>query len=144
MLRFGSSRPWGVVMVLALASAGCSKQAPQTLPVHPVTGKVTFDGRPAAGALVVFHPKDASAGLPTPNALVDKQGNYTLSSYTAGDGAPAGEYVVTVVWRLMVQKDGEFEPGPNLLPPQVSKPATSKIVARVTEGTNTVPIKITR
>ena len=44
----------------------------------------------------------------------------------------------------LVKKDGDFEVGPNVLPPQVSSPATSKFAAQVAEGPNTVPIKITR
>jgi hypothetical protein len=143
MLPFGCGRLL-IPLALLAAAAGCSKKSAPQLPVHPVTGQVVVNGQPAAGAMVVFHPKDQAAGLPTPNAVVDKQGNYTLSTYAASDGAPAGEYVVTVVWRLMVQKNGEFEPGPNLLPPAVSKPTSSKIAARVAEGANTVPIKLTR
>jgi hypothetical protein len=132
-----------VLFVLALAP-GCSKKSAPRLPVHPVAGQVTFNGQPAPGAFVVFHPKDPASGCPSPNAVADKQGNFSLSTYAAGDGAPVGEYVVTVVWRTMLQNNGEYEPGPNLLPPAVARPTTSKLVARVAEGTNSVPIKITR
>jgi hypothetical protein len=127
-----------------LSLAGCSKRHADRQDVHPVAGQVTYNGKPAAGALVVFHPQDPAVGELKPNARADQQGNYTLSTYSAGDGAPAGQYKVTVILRQLVKKEGDFEPGPNILPAQLSTPATSKIAAQVAEGPNTVPIKITR
>lgn len=134
----------GALLVALALATGCSRSEPDRVEVHPVTGQVLFEGKPAAGAFVVFHPKQDTPGVPRPTASVDKQGNFTLSTYTAGDGAPQGEYAVTVVLPSMVKKDGEFEPGPNLLPPKVANPATSPIVAQVAAGQNTVPIKIKR
>ncbi len=133
-----------VLAIVAMTLTGCSRKDANRLEVHPVAGQVTFNGKPAAGALVVFHPKDPAAAVLKPNARVDQQGNYSLSTYSAGDGAPAGEYTVTVILRPLVKKEGEFEPGPNVLPAQVGSPATSKIAAQVAEGPNTVPITITR
>jgi hypothetical protein len=143
-----STRRWFVPAAVALVLAvmfvtGCSKSEAPRVPVHPVTGQVTVNGRPAAGAFVVFHPKEGT-GAGAPSAMVDKQGNYHLTTYEARDGAPSGDYVVTVVLQPPVQKDGEFERGPNVLPPHLAKPATSKIVAHVAEGANVVPISIKR
>ena len=147
-VHIGPIRLSNLVHVLLVSAvlplSGCSNKAADRLDVHPVAGQVTFNGKPAAGALVVFHPKDPTVGELKPNARVDQQGNYSLSTYSAGDGAPAGEYTVTVILRPLVKKEGDFEPGPNVLPAQVSTPATSKIAAQVAEGPNTVPITITR
>ncbi len=144
----GSIRMARIVIALLLFAglplAGCSKNHADRRDVHPVAGQVTFNGKPAAGALVVFHPQDPAVGELKPNARADRQGNYTLSTYSAGDGAPAGEYKLTVILRQLVKREGDFEPGPNILPAQLSTPATSKIAAQVAEGPNTVPIKITR
>jgi len=140
-----STNVFGTLLMLAMTLlAGCSKKDADRLDVHPVAGQVTFNGKPAAGALGVFHPKAPGAGELRPNARVDQQGNYSLSTYSAGDGAPAGDYAVTVILRRLVQKDGDFQTGPNVLPARVSSPATSKIAAQVVEGANSVPIKITR
>ena len=140
-----SANVLGALLMLTMTLlSGCSKPDADRLDVHPVAGRVTFNGNPASGALVVFHPKDPTVGELKPNARVDQQGNYSLSTYSAGDGAPAGDYAVTVILRPLVQKDGDFQPGPNVLPARVSSPATSKIAAQVAEGANTVPIKITR
>jgi hypothetical protein len=139
------SRAAAGALLLAMAlAAGCSRSEPDRVEVHPVTGQVIFDGKPAAGAFVIFHPKQEIPGVPRPSASSDKQGNFTLSTYSAGDGAPQGAYAVTVVLPSMVKKDGEFEPGPNLLPAKVANPDTSPIVAQVAAGANTVPITIKR
>lgn len=133
-------------LLLAVAGlvSGCGRSEPERLGVHPVSGQVTYQGKPAAGAFVVFHAKADKDKFPPPTAQVDEQGNFTLGTYAREDGAPAGDYAVTVVLRKPVQKDGEFVPGPNVLPPQYSKPATTKLNIQVAAGANTVPIKITR
>ena len=133
----------GAVLLLAALAGGCSRQAP-TLEVHPVTGQVTYNGKPAAGAHVTFHPKVREVAHPIPSAKVDPQGNFSLTTYRSEDGAPFGEYSVTVELRPVITKDGEIELGPNILPPQYSSPKTTKVVARVAEGANSVPIKIVR
>lgn len=133
-----------LLLMLTSLTSGCGKSEPERLAVHPVTGHITFQGQPAAGAFVVFHSKTEKDKFPPPTAQADKQGNFTLGTYSRDDGAPAGEYAVTVVLRKPVEKDGEFEQGPNLLPPQYSKPATTKLNIRVADGANTVPLKITR
>jgi len=133
----------GAVLSLAVMASGCSRQAP-TLEVHPVTGQVTYNGKPAAGAHVTFHPKVQQIAHPIPSAKADPQGNFSLTTYRAEDGAPLGEYSVTVELRPVITKDGEIELGPNVLPLQYSSPKTTKVVARVAEGVNSVPIKIVR
>jgi hypothetical protein len=133
----------GPVLLLTVMAGGCSRQAP-TLEVHPVTGQVTYNGKPAAGAHVTFHPKVQQVAHPIPSAKVDSQGNFSLTTYRSEDGAPVGEYSVTIELRPVITKDGEIELGPNILPPQYSSPKTTKVVARVAEGANSVPIKIVR
>jgi hypothetical protein len=54
----------GIALLAVLLVTGCSKSQPPRPAVHLVSGKVTFDGRPAAGAQVVFHPKNAAAAIP--------------------------------------------------------------------------------
>jgi hypothetical protein len=83
----------------ALSAASCGSGAPDRLAVYPARGQVFVSGQPAANAEVFFHP--ASFTHPhtgCPQAEVDGDGWYTLSTYNDKDGAPAGEYAVTVVW----------------------------------------------
>jgi hypothetical protein len=62
---------------------------------------VLFEGRPARGALVVFHPlDDPRPKAVKPRATVGRDGNFDLFTYSASDGAPAGNYAVSVVWNM--------------------------------------------
>ena len=86
-------------VVTSLLCASCSRNDRANL--SPVRGQV-FVARdePAAGALVVFHPVAADHETRLkPLAYVDEQGNFELTTYDQGDGAPSGEYVITVEWR---------------------------------------------
>jgi hypothetical protein len=69
--------------------------------VFPVRGEVFVNGRPAAGAVVVFHPEHepADPNGPRPRATVRADGSFELGTHAAADGAPAGSYIVTVAWR---------------------------------------------
>ncbi|MGD9723749.1 MAG: BON domain-containing protein [Pirellulales bacterium] len=144
-LRLRRSAAAGLALLLVALLVGCGgRKVPERVAVHPVQGQVHYQGRPAAGAYVVFHPKGNTTNVPTPRGHVDAQGNFKLSTYSSDDGAPVGEYAVTVVLEPMVQKDGDYERGKNILPPKYSQPNTTNVVARVAEGDNSVPIKIVR
>src|SRR5262245_20773626 len=83
------------VLVVVLWS-GCG---PKRKPVYPVHGQVFVAGLPAEGALVIFLPiDDPDPQAPKPSGKVGADGSFTLSSYVLQDGAPAGEYGVTILW----------------------------------------------
>jgi hypothetical protein len=85
-------------------------------PVYPVHGKV-LDGsnKPAVGALVVFHPVNATDDDPNkPRGYVEEDGSFALTTYDKGDGAPEGEYVATVEWRPPRKTPFEPDPGDKL------------------------------
>ncbi len=83
--------------ILLICLVGCG--GPREAAVYPVAGTLTASGQPAANAMIAFHPLD-QAGSQTvlPVASTGPDGTYRLRTYAAGDGAPAGEYAVTVVW----------------------------------------------
>jgi hypothetical protein len=124
---------------LALLVPACSKPAHK--PVYPVRGRVLLDGRPAPRAIVTFHPAGAGEEL-RPSAQTDDQGYFTLTSYGGGDGAPAGDYAVTVTWfRSFAGRnpaEGD-ESTRNVLPPRYASPATSQLRATVSQGPNELP-----
>src|ERR1700742_151202 len=99
------------VAVFLLAVAGCgSSQNPNQLPVFPASGKITFKGNVPDGAYLALHSK-TNAKAPNgqeviPTAQVRSDGTFDLSSYAAKDGAPAGEYKVTVEWHKTVKSSG--------------------------------------
>jgi hypothetical protein len=126
-----------VASALAVASASCSSKESRK-PTFPAVGKVTLpDGKPAEHASVVLHPAgDAGAGVPKPHGKVGPDGTYKLTTYDADDGAPAGEYKVTVELWLAGKND---EPPSNRLNPKYAKPETSGFTATV--GTSPSEIK---
>lgn len=128
--------------LLALVS-GCGESGPERVPVFPTEGKVIWNGQPVPGALVVLHPSD---GKPvSARAQTGKDGSFKISTYDTGDGAPLGDYVITVEWRKLIQKDGEFKAGPNVLPPKYSQRNTSDLKVHIAEGTNVLdPITLKR
>jgi hypothetical protein len=90
----------GLVLGLLLCPA-CQKGSQY----YPVRGRVLVGGKPAEGALVVFHAaEDSELRALKPSARVEADGSFTLRSYdpqlcpTPADGAPAGEYRVRVSW----------------------------------------------
>jgi hypothetical protein len=71
-----------------------------------------------------------------PRGQVEADGTFTLTTYEAGDGAPAGEYQVTVEWWLASGKPGDDRPPANRLPARYARAETSKLTARIEPGTN--------
>jgi hypothetical protein len=77
----------------------CSCQPGDRKPVFPVSGSVTFQGRAAEGVRVAFHPSpDPNDHGLCPQAVVAADGSFRLTTYAAFDGAPSGEYFVTLYW----------------------------------------------
>ena len=65
---------------------------------YPVKGVVYLDGTPAVGAWVMFSTKPAEGKKPAfvADAFTEGDGSFVLSTYGAFDGAPVGEYLVSV------------------------------------------------
>src|SRR5262245_40395178 len=87
--------------LLCCLLVGCSGQpnSASRVPVYPVEGKVIVGDRLAGNSRVVFYPVNKGNAVelcPVANTRAD--GTFQLMTYKFGDGAPAGEYIVTVVW----------------------------------------------
>jgi hypothetical protein len=90
-----------VLAPLVLCVPSCGNNGPAC---YPVRGEIFVgqgkDRAPANGAVVVFHPTAPASGeAPRPTAHVGEDGKFELTSYVKGDGAPAGEYAITIEWR---------------------------------------------
>jgi hypothetical protein len=101
-----------LVLLAAVACASCSGSGGAAL--NPVRGKILDGkGQPLAGAVVTFHPKSLSksANVMTSVGRAGADGEFTLAT---GDknGAPAGEYVVTVIWPEEPKQDGKISMAP--------------------------------
>jgi hypothetical protein len=147
-------RPWLLLPLLALlgCSGGASKDTnlPKT---YPVSGTITRNGAPVADASVLFQ---LVGGSRSATGMTDASGKYTLSTFTSNDGAPAGEYKVSVsklgtsaaagpaAGELRAASDDPNYSGPkdtggaaaapkNELPPQYANAETSGLKATVKE-----------
>jgi hypothetical protein len=114
-------------------------------PTFSVSGKVLLpDGKPAEHATVVFHPAGESGpDVVKPRGKVGPDGTFRLTTYDGHDGAPAGEYRVTVELWLSTGKGDE---GPtSRLPAKYARPETSQLSATVNPGpTELQPIRLKR
>jgi len=114
--------------------------------VFTTTVKVTQNGKPVPEAEVaIFSPHKAQGPKPTKVAdgLTDSQGNAKMSTYTAFDGVPEGEYVITVIKRNpRYLEDGK--PGPNMLPEVYSKASTTTFNTTIKAGENKIDLPVSR
>jgi hypothetical protein len=96
---------------------------------HPVAGKAFFEGVPIPGAQVTLVNAKGSKGV-TAVGVVAADGSFQLSTYRGNDGAAAGDYHVTVVWRDPGQNDA------NALPARYATAETSGVAVSVRPGEN--------
>ncbi|MBA3483577.1 MAG: hypothetical protein H0T51_17355 [Pirellulales bacterium] len=122
-----------------VALLGCGEAKPDRVAVHPAAGTVTFKGQPAHGASLTLHLKTAAESVPAPRANVEKDGSFKLSTFNGGDGAPEGEYVVTVRWYKLVKEGSDLIAGPNVIPPKYTNPQSSNLTVRIAAGENALP-----
>ena len=119
-------------------------------PVFPVAGRVTFKGEPMAGAMIGFHPlDDPDPRAARMQATAGKDGRYTLTTYTTGDGAPAGGYAVTIYWpgqRVKRKADTpaaeDDEIPPDRLKREFADPKTTRLRATVRAEPNTIDFNL--
>lgn len=87
---------WTVIIALAMLAIGCSSGAEKAAPrakVYKATGTVTYLGNPLIGAAVTFSPEDKQ---PAAIGRTNDSGEFSLTTYRAGDGAAAGKFKVLV------------------------------------------------
>ncbi|VTR96215.1 Uncharacterized protein OS=Singulisphaera acidiphila (strain ATCC BAA-1392 / DSM 18658 / VKM B-2454 / MOB10) GN=Sinac_3146 PE=4 SV=1 [Gemmata massiliana] len=86
------------VLATSLALAGCRDG--WKAKTYPAAGRVTVNGVAPEGARVHLHPlgEKVDQRNSRPWAVVQKDGTFTLSTYEKGDGAPPGNYKVTLRW----------------------------------------------
>ena len=90
----GTSRKavWALLLfasVLPLSGCGKGGKIPGEVPVYPVKGQITLEGRAIPGGFVALHPTiGETAKTAQPTAWVDKEGNFSLTTFRGGDGLP--------------------------------------------------------
>ncbi len=135
---------------LAVAVAGCggSSNLPKLM---PLSGTVTFDGKPLSGAAVIFIPTGSTRGTSVAGST-DKAGKYEVVAKHGDKGAPVGEYRVAVM--KFVMPDGSDVPSNpesslidsgarQILPAHYSDVRGTKLTATVRDDTNTIDFPLT-
>jgi hypothetical protein len=124
--------------------AGCSQPDDGRIEVYPVTGKVTVNGAPAAGAEVVFYgatPELKGPNVAPPEGMTDENGEFQLRTYDADDGAPAGTFNVSVIWPEPIPEgvDTEMYQPQDRLKGKYTDPNASGLTVEVPAGGGTLP-----
>jgi hypothetical protein len=157
MNRRGKLAVSALVTVLIFVT-GCSNSSRP--PTYPVTGTVTLQGKPVAGAAITFVPTgDGEAA----SAITDSDGKYALTTWESGDGARPGEYRVKVskqelaavdpsklVQNLSIEEEQKIyveskkpaPPAKRLIPSKFENEETSGLVHKVEGKPTTFDIKI--
>lgn len=92
----------------------------------PVSGVVTLDGQPLAGALVQYHPR--SNQFRSPMAVTDAEGRYRLDYWNGQEGAPAARY------RVQVQRLDKQ--GRDTIPPNFGQATRQEVTVRTDDKAN--------
>jgi hypothetical protein len=162
-------RVWSLFVLCAVSICiGCGSDAVEFPDRAQVTGKVTLDGDPVAGADVVFV-STLEKGGHSATGRTNADGEYTLSSFGHEDGAVLGDYAVTVTKdpsAVTKQQDEDDagddtstfgnedtpEPGDNdrnstfvaknVLPPQYASSVETSLLVKVEAGSNDIPLEL--
>jgi hypothetical protein len=136
MLTRRLSSVCGLIFLMAAINAGCGPSSPEAPPLGTVKGKVTVDGKPAAGLGIVFMPETGRSST----ALTDKNGLYTLSFDDTHKGAVVGKHKVRIT-RDPENDMAEGRPPQPQLPPHYNVETT--LEKEVVTGENTLDFELT-
>jgi hypothetical protein len=123
------------------STLGCSNGMPQQK-TYPVSGQVLYEGRPVKGLTVVLRPLDSTnfKWQEQPQAVSDDDGKFSIRTYDADDGAPAGEYQVGIAMLDPVDEEGgdqvKRRSDALLIPAKYADPATSGLKVKIEPKSN--------
>src|SRR6516164_7244538 len=88
----------GIVVLLLIAlGLWLNRSGSDRVQVYPARGQAFLDGKPIAAASIHLDPVWTKApNFPRPRAIAEADGSFALETYGEDDGAPAGEYRVSV------------------------------------------------
>ena len=148
-----------ILVTIGIVLTGCWGSSRP--PTYPVTGTVTSQGKPVAGAAITFVPTDQKGEAAS--AITDSQGKYALTTWQAGDGARPGEYRVKLskqeqatvdpskmVKNLSIEEEQKIyveskkpaPPAKRLIPSKFENEETSGLIHKVEKKATTFDIKI--
>jgi hypothetical protein len=87
-------RRFALTILVSAGLCGCGASQPTGRePVFPITGKITYKGRPVVGADVTFHCKEKDRAA---FGRTDEKGAFQLTTFASNDGVVGGKHSVTV------------------------------------------------
>jgi tetratricopeptide (TPR) repeat protein len=133
----------GGLVTLALIGLGFWFNRSDQVRVYPAHGQAFLDGKPIPNASIRLDPVwTKNPAFPRPRAIVDQDGSFVLETYGEEDGAPVGEYKVSVQLLVKTGKKDESEGGElprNILPAKYGNFETSGLRLQIQEGANALP-----
>lgn len=123
-----------LLLVVAVLASGCGAMGNKPC---AVTGKVTVNGKAAAGLYVAFLPTDPKPEQPPTLARTAKDGTFSLQ-------VPApGEYAVNAYWPEVIDIEGDRSEGKDLFKNQFRDPARPVSKPIIVLGNNALsPIEL--
>jgi len=127
-------------LALTLLAGGCAQREV----LGKVSGKVTFEGKPVAKAMVLFQNKERAVYMMAP---IDEKGQFEVSM-AAGYGLPPGDYQVSISPPPLDAPPGPIMERPDYEDkfPNISaryrNPETSGITITVVKGENPLVIEL--
>lgn len=110
----------------------------------PISGTITVDGKPAAGAVLLFHPDSGTTGS-VGSAVAGDDGVFNIVS-DMNPGLAPGSYRVTISWPDPNVKPSEraimlgtAEPGPDLLKGKYVSKSASNLTVQVDASSDQLP-----
>lgn len=121
-----------MLCVVAVSGCGGGLNTGDIEAVVPVSGTLTYQGKPLENYQVIFMPSD---GRRVATGVADAQGKFTMGTNEAGDGAPPGPCKVAIQFappdtsvpgNEMIIDDPSKLPKPKVrIPPKYADPETS-------------------
>lgn len=117
------------LLVAFLFVAGCA----QTDRSCPVTGRVSVNGKPAAGLYLVFTFADGKGRQNPATARTEKDGSFSLRV------PESGEYAITAFWPKQIVEQGGTVEGEDAFKGRFRDPLQPASKVTITTGENALP-----
>jgi hypothetical protein len=126
----------GLLGALSILLTTCRGPVSDRPRVFPASGELFVDGKPAVKAHVQLQaPADPALDQLRPHAVVGIDGTFRLTTFTSADGAPAGDYVLTVTWSDLPRL-GHDQEGPDRFLGRYADPSRPVRAVRIQPGDN--------
>jgi hypothetical protein len=128
-----------LAIFLLFTCLGCSS-GDHPIVVHPVSGTILYEGKPAVGVQVFLFPTSAPARpeIPrNPSGTTVADGQFRIGTFSSQDGAAEGGYQILLVWPPAQRETDENGEADRLYGWYDVK--NSKLTVRVKAGDNVLP-----